>query len=96
MDPVILKVTSPNRMIPVRGIPVRTPCEIKITNEADLTFYETFLQSQALGYEKQIQTKPKKKAPAMKAPKKSPPAKKKVDATTPAKPESTLDKIMDD
>jgi hypothetical protein len=96
MDPVILKVTSTMRMIPVRGIVVRTPCEIKVTNETELTFFENFLQSQGLLYEKKVQEKKVEKKPAPRAPRKRTPAKKKVDATTPKKPESTLDKLTND
>lgn len=94
MDPVILKVTSPNRMIAVKGVPVRTPCEIKVTNEADLNFHTTVLKSQGLSYEINEIKKPKKKTAHKPAAPKRKTAKKKVDTTTPAKPESTLEKMM--
>ena len=98
MDPVIIKVTSPNRMIAVKGVPVRTPCDIKVTNEQEKTFMITLLQSQGLLFEVKGIEKPKKKTTTVHKPapaKKKTAKKKKVDTTTPAKPESTLEKMMD-
>ena len=49
--PIKIKVTTPNRMIPVNGNLVRTPVEIEIKSEDHLRFIEMYLRKECAEYE---------------------------------------------
>ena len=57
-----IKVTTPNRMIVVRGVLVRTPVEIEINSKREYKFFETYLKGQCAEFEI-IDDKVKKIAP---------------------------------
>lgn len=46
-----LKVTTPNRMLIINNIPVRTPCEIKIKNKMELEYMKMYLRTECANYE---------------------------------------------
>lgn len=51
MKPVIVKVTSHNKNIPIRGRLVKTPCEIRVANDAELSMIRTTLISHAAEFD---------------------------------------------
>ncbi len=52
-------VTTPNRMLVVKGLPVRSPVEIAISSNKEYKFYETYLASQCAEFEIIEESKPK-------------------------------------
>jgi len=46
-----IRVTTPNRMIVVRGLPVRTPVEIDIPSTQEYNFFSTYLKAQCAEFE---------------------------------------------
>jgi len=46
-----IKVTTPNRMLIIKNIPVRTPVEIDIRNKAELAYMESYLRTECADFE---------------------------------------------
>jgi len=46
-----IKVTTPNRMLIINNVPVRTPCEIDVKNKIDLEYMKSYLRTESAEYE---------------------------------------------